>query len=133
MGFELMIPSLVFGMANEAAAARRYEVRVCGHRRRAAATADWGGVEFRTCYGLDALADADLVIGPGVHAFLKAPQAQVISAIQGAAEAGARVAVQSGFGSYGSLRHHFQRTVGRSTGTAEDASRSTGSRLRCSA
>jgi hypothetical protein len=51
MGFELAIPSLVFGMANEAAAARRYEVRVCGHRRRAAATADWGGVEFRTSYG----------------------------------------------------------------------------------
>lgn len=92
MGFELMIPSLVFGMANEAAAERRYDVRVCGHRRRAATTADWGGVEFRTPHGLEALAEADLVIVPGVHAFLEPPEPLVVSAIQQAAQSGARIA-----------------------------------------
>ncbi|WP_082952030.1 GlxA family transcriptional regulator [Mycobacterium kubicae] len=104
MGFELMIPSLVFGMANEAGAeasravtdgapaARRYEVRVCGPKRRVATTADWGGVEFRTPYGLDALTGADLVIVPGVHSFLETPAAPVISALRHAAAAGARMA-----------------------------------------
>lgn len=92
MGFELMVPSMVFGMANEAASARRYDVRVCGHRRRAATTADWGGVEFRTPHGLEAMAEADIVIVPGVHSFLEPPLPHVVSAIRSAAEAGARVA-----------------------------------------
>ncbi|OBJ52844.1 GlxA family transcriptional regulator [Mycobacterium sp. 1423905.2] len=104
MGFELMIPSLVFGMANEAVGdaapartggntgPRPYEVRVCARRRRVTTTPDWGGVEFHTPYGLDGLADADLVIVPGVHAFLKPPDPPVVSALRRAAEAGARVA-----------------------------------------
>lgn len=104
MGFELMIPSLVFGMANEVAAEaspapnaaaperRRYDVRVCGRRRRATTAAEWGGVEFRTPHGLDGLAGADVVIVPGVHAFAEPPHPQVVSVILRAAEEGARVA-----------------------------------------
>lgn len=92
MGFELMIPSLVFGMANEVLATRRYDVRVCGPRRRATTTADWGGVEFRTPHGLEAMAGADLVLVPGVHTFGEPPAPQVITAIRGAAESGARIA-----------------------------------------
>jgi hypothetical protein len=74
MGFELMIPGQVFGMANQAAAEPRaagrdgapqtppgYEVRVCGQRPSISTTADWGLVEIRTSYGLDALVEADLV------------------------------------------------------------------------
>ncbi|MEW5812565.1 MAG: helix-turn-helix domain-containing protein [Actinomycetota bacterium] len=92
MGFELMIPSLVFGMANEAAGEQRYDVRVCGRRCRAATTAAWGGVEFRTSYALDGLAEADLVIVPGVHACLEPPHPAVVTALLDAAAAGARIA-----------------------------------------
>jgi len=104
MGFELMIPGQVFGMANLAAAepgaagrngagaAAPYEVRVCGQRRSISTTAEWGLVEIRTAYGLDVLADADLVIVPGSHRFLEAPDPQVISALRAAADNGARIA-----------------------------------------
>src|SRR6201981_2255248 len=105
MGFELMIPGQVFGMANlaaaEPAAADRdgappaspgYEVRVCGQRPSISTTADWGLVEIRTSYGMDALIDADLVIVPGTHRFLEEPEPQVVSALRAAADNGARVA-----------------------------------------
>jgi transcriptional regulator GlxA family with amidase domain len=102
MGFELMIPGQVFGMANMAAAEARapvgdpgvppYEVRVCGQRPSISTTADWGMAEIRTSYGLDALVDADLVVVPGTHQFMEEPDPQVISALRAAADNGARVA-----------------------------------------
>ena len=102
MGFELMIPGQVFGMANMAAAVTRapvgdpavppYEVRVCGQRPSISTTADWGGVEMHTSYGMDSLIEADLVVVPGTHRFLEDPDPQVISALRAAADNGARVA-----------------------------------------
>jgi transcriptional regulator GlxA family with amidase domain len=102
MGFELMIPGQVFGMANMAAAEAGapvgdpavppYEVRVCGQRPSISTTADWGMTEIRTSYGLDALVDADLVVVPGTHQFMEEPDPQVISALRAAADNGARVA-----------------------------------------
>jgi transcriptional regulator GlxA family with amidase domain len=105
MGFELMIPGQVFGMANQAAAepgvAGRdgappappgYEVRVCGRRPSISTTADWGLVEIRTSYGMDALAEADLVVVPGTHRFLEEPDPQAILALRAASDNGARVA-----------------------------------------
>jgi transcriptional regulator GlxA family with amidase domain len=105
MGFELMIPGQVFGMANLAAAepgaASRggaaaappgYEVRVCGQRKTISTTADWGLVEIRTSYGMDALAEADVVVVPGTHRFLEKPDPQAVSALRAAADNGARVA-----------------------------------------
>ncbi|MCU1697510.1 MAG: AraC family transcriptional regulator [Mycobacterium sp.] len=98
MGFELMIPGQVFGMANMAAAETRagavppYEVRVCGQRPSISTTADWGMAEIRTSYGLDALVNADLVVVPGTHQFMEEPDPQVISALRAAADNGARVA-----------------------------------------
>src|SRR6195256_1789900 len=105
MGFELMIPGQVFGMANQAAAepgvAGRdgappappgYEVRVCGQRPSISTTADWGLVEIRTSYGMDALAEADLVVVPGTHRFLEEPDPQAILALRAASDNGARVA-----------------------------------------
>jgi hypothetical protein len=74
MGFELMIPGQVFGMANLAAAELKtgrdggtqgspeFEVRVCGQRPSIRSPAEWGLVEIRTSHGMDALADADLVV-----------------------------------------------------------------------
>src|SRR6202008_4268017 len=102
MGFELMIPGQVFGMANLAAAElaavnpdaspSEYEVRVCGQRPSINTTADWGLVEIRTSYGMDALAEADLVVVPGTHRFLEEPDPQAISALRAAAANGARIA-----------------------------------------
>jgi transcriptional regulator GlxA family with amidase domain len=105
MGFELMIPGMVFGMANLAAAepeaagrngasevAPGYEVRVCGLRKSISTTADWGLVEIGTSYGLDALVEADLVVVPGNHRFLEAPDRRAVSALRAAADNGARVA-----------------------------------------
>lgn len=105
MGFELMIPGQVFGMANLAAgepgasahgsapaALPEYEVRVCGQRPSISTTADWGLVEIRTSYGMDALIDADLVVVPGTHRFLEEADPQAVSALRAAADHGARVA-----------------------------------------
>src|SRR6201997_3799743 len=105
MGFELMIPGLVFGMANLPAAEPGgagpdgdhpappgYEVRVCGQRPSISTTAAWGLVEIRTSYGMDALAEADLVVVPGTHRFLEEPDPQALSALRAAAANGARVA-----------------------------------------
>jgi transcriptional regulator GlxA family with amidase domain len=105
MGFELMIPGQVFGMANLAAAERGtggtdgaapsppgYEVRVCGQRPSISTSADWGLVEIHTPHGLDTLVDADLVVVPGTHNFLEEPDPQAVSALQDAADNGARVA-----------------------------------------
>src|SRR6516164_3155040 len=105
MGFELMIPGQVFGMANLAAAEPRaegrdgaplpppgYEVRICGERPSISTTADWGRVEIHTPYGMDALAEADLVVVPGSHRFLEDPDPQVVSALRTAADNGARIA-----------------------------------------
>ncbi|MDT5349507.1 MAG: hypothetical protein QOH91_2794 [Mycobacterium sp.] len=105
MGFELMIPGQVFGMANLAAREPGaagldgdaetnppYEVRVCGQRPSISTTADWGLVEIRTSYAMDALVEADLVVVPGTHRFLEEPDPQAVSALRAAADKGARVA-----------------------------------------
>jgi transcriptional regulator GlxA family with amidase domain len=105
MGFELMIPGQVFGMANLAAAEPDavgrngdapglpdYEIRVCGQRPSISTSAEWGSIGIHTAYGLDALTHADLVVVPGSHSFLEAPDPQVVSALQTAAEHGARIA-----------------------------------------
>lgn len=105
MGYELMIPGLVFGMATLvtseragdeppglAAPAPEYEVRICGQSPAISTVADWGMMEIRAPYGLDDLEHADLVIIPGTHRFLEEPDPQVIAAIRAAAGNGARVA-----------------------------------------
>jgi transcriptional regulator GlxA family with amidase domain len=97
MGFELMIPGQVFGMANLVAAeagaeAPPYQIRVCGQKASIKTTADWGMLEIRTAYGLDALVDADLVVVPGSQLFMEDPDPQAVSALRAAADNGARVA-----------------------------------------
>jgi transcriptional regulator GlxA family with amidase domain len=106
MGFELMIPGQVFGMANLAAAEGQaaggngtpasappqYEVRVCGQHRTISTTVDWGLVDIRTSYGMEALVEADLVVVPGTHQFLKPPDPQVMAALRATADNSARVA-----------------------------------------
>ncbi len=92
MGYELMIPGLVFGMAKLAATERadtdppQYEVRVCGQSPSIRTVADWGMVEIRTPHGLDALMEADLVMVPGTHRFLEDPDPEAVSALRAAAD-----------------------------------------------
>jgi transcriptional regulator GlxA family with amidase domain len=105
MGFELMIPGQVFGMANLAAAEPGavgrddtplappgYEVRICAQRRTISTTAEWGAVEIRTSHGTESLAEADLVVVPGTHRFMEEPDPQIVSALRAAADNGARIA-----------------------------------------
>lgn len=96
LGFELMIPGQVFGMANasmtEIGDDERYDVRVCAADRAAGTTSQWGAVEIRTPFGLDELTAVDVVIVPGKQDFLVPPHPDVIAALRAAYDAGARIA-----------------------------------------
>ncbi|MDX1891634.1 GlxA family transcriptional regulator [Mycolicibacterium sp. 050158] len=95
LGFELMIPGQVFGMANVALAETageqgRYEVRCCAADT-ITTTLEWGAVEIRTRFGLDELVAADVVIVPGKQDFLAPPTQDVIDVLHAAYDAGARI------------------------------------------
>ena len=96
LGFELMIPGQVFGMANVALAESgteppRYDVRVCARDRAVATTMDWGAVDIRTPFGLEEAAAADVVIVPGTRNFLEPPDPRVLEVLRAAYDAGARI------------------------------------------
>jgi transcriptional regulator GlxA family with amidase domain len=95
LGFELMIPGQVFGMANlalaETIADRRYDVRICAAGRAVSTTLEWGAVEIRTPFGLEEAVSADAVIVPGKQDVLVPPSQEVIDALRAAYDAGARI------------------------------------------
>ncbi|CAN5311210.1 helix-turn-helix domain-containing protein [soil metagenome] len=96
LGFELMIPGQVFGMANLALAENgaddpRYDVRICTTGRAVTTTLEWGSVEIRTPFGLDGAVGADVVIVPGKQDFLVPPHQEVIDVLRAAYRAGARI------------------------------------------
>ncbi|MFI2378325.1 GlxA family transcriptional regulator [Streptomyces sp. NPDC018964] len=111
IGFELMTPGQVFGMANTAeqfngsnsadrdattewmktSAAPRHEVRLCAQGRSLTTVNGWGESEIRTPYDLDAVVEADLVIVPGTARFHEAPDEEVCEALRAAAR-GNRIA-----------------------------------------
>ena len=94
LGFELMIPGQVFGMANvalaETSADPRYDVRICA-RDGVSTTLEWGAVEIRSRYDVEDAVAADVVIVPGRRDFLAAPDRQVIDVLRAAHDAGARI------------------------------------------
>lgn len=112
IGFELMMPGQVFGMANSADAEEsgfggrveatfatvepprhpRYDVRVCSRNRSITTVSQWGEVAITTPFDLDALAAADIVVVPGSGKFLEEPHADVIRALREAAARGGRIA-----------------------------------------
>ncbi|MGW0791718.1 GlxA family transcriptional regulator [Streptomyces sp. NPDC002911] len=109
IGFELMIPGQVFGMANtagedsgagrggsglrpESAVDPRYDVRICAQDRSVRTVDGWGATEIHTPYGLDGLAGADIVIVPGTSRFLEPPDEVVLEALRAAAADGSRIA-----------------------------------------
>jgi transcriptional regulator GlxA family with amidase domain len=96
LGFELMIPGQVFGMANVALAETdvaepRYDVRVCATDRAVTTTLEWGAVEVRTPFGLEGAVAADVVIVPGRRDFLAPPDHEVIDVLRAAHDEGARI------------------------------------------
>jgi transcriptional regulator GlxA family with amidase domain len=95
LGFELMIPGQVFGMANlalaENAADSRYDVRICATGQAITTTLEWGALEIRTRFGLDDAVGADVVIVPGKQDFLVPPDQDVIDVLRAAHSAGARI------------------------------------------
>lgn len=95
LGFELMIPGQVFGMANvalaEIGAEPRYDVRICAEGRAVSTTMDWGAVDIRTHFGLKEVAAADVVIVPGARNFLSPAAPEVLEALRAAFDGGARI------------------------------------------
>ncbi len=97
LGFELMIPGQVFGMANLAVAETTfgempYDVRMCAPQHAVTTTLEWGGaVEIRTPFGLDEVIAADVVIVPGKQDFLAPPSHDVVEVLRAAYRAGARI------------------------------------------
>ncbi|KAA0079492.1 helix-turn-helix domain-containing protein [Mycolicibacterium sp. P9-64] len=105
LGFELMIPGQVFGMANLAVREKEsstttvgrdhrvdYDVRICAPQRVVRTVAEWGGVEIHAPHGLDAIAGADIVIVPGTRNFLDPVDAGVARHLRAAFDGGARLA-----------------------------------------
>lgn len=96
IGFEVMTPGQVFGMANLVAesdgGARLYDVRICAPGRQAATVSEWGAATLRTTHGVEGLAGADIVVVPGRQDFLAPPRRDVREALRAAAARGSRIA-----------------------------------------
>lgn len=86
--FDLGIPCDVFGRVRSACGAPLYRVSVCGDADRVHA----GAFEIRAPHGLARLADADLVVVPGIDEPGRAVPARVAAALQAAQARGAIVA-----------------------------------------
>lgn len=96
LGFELMMPGQVFGMANVALAEDssdppRYDVRIAAVGRAVSTTRDWGAVDIQTAFGVEEVVNADVVIVPGTRDFLEQPAPEVIDSLRAAFDAGARI------------------------------------------
>jgi transcriptional regulator GlxA family with amidase domain len=97
LGFELMTPGQVFGMANLAAAEAGvavppYQVRVCAPHRSITTIAEWGKVEIRTEFDAAGILAADVVIVPGTDRFPYDVDPDVLALLRSAHERGIRVA-----------------------------------------
>ncbi|MFF2196590.1 GlxA family transcriptional regulator [Streptomyces sp. NPDC058157] len=90
--FELATPGQVFGMANEAAGAARYEIRVCAPGRGVTTSPEHGAFRIDAPYGLDGLVGAHTVVIPAHSGFLAPPPPAVTDALARAAARGARLA-----------------------------------------
>ncbi|GCD94577.1 GlxA family transcriptional regulator [Embleya hyalina] len=90
-GHQLTTPGLVFGAAERDHRGVAYEVRICsgpGPRT----IAGPAGPRIGAPYGLDALADADVVLIPGHDGYRDAPPAGVVPALRAVARRGGRIA-----------------------------------------
>ncbi|MFG1608069.1 GlxA family transcriptional regulator [Actinoplanes sp. NPDC049265] len=90
VGFDLAIPCQVFGSTRRADGRPPYEVRVCGVRDTVRASASGTGYyRIQAPYELEAAADADTIVVPGVAVPRRAPE-PVLALLRAAAARGAR-------------------------------------------
>ena len=93
VGFELGIPTLVFGTAVHLLGAPRYRVRVCTPAGSGGwSSAEAGRFSVRADAGLEEVVGADTVILPARRDFAGDPPAGVVEAVLAAAGRGARIA-----------------------------------------
>lgn len=92
LGFEVMLPGMVFGAANTVSGEEHYDIRIVTIGGTAAAASEHGAVRLVTDWDLDSLADADTVVVPGQAEFRCEPSAVVRHALLDAAARGARLA-----------------------------------------
>ncbi|MFD1939718.1 MULTISPECIES: GlxA family transcriptional regulator [Nonomuraea] len=86
--FDLSTPVEVFGRTRLPDGRSGYRVRVCA----GSPSVDAGLFTIQARWGLDALADADTIIVPGVADVSRRPPPEVLDALRSAAEAGTRIA-----------------------------------------
>ncbi|MGK8523838.1 GlxA family transcriptional regulator [Nocardia asteroides] len=92
LGFEVLLPGWVFGAANSMSGQQHYDIRVVTMGGTADIAPVHGAVRLQTEWGLDSVADADIVIVPGQAGFLGEPDDRVRDALLAAAARGARLA-----------------------------------------
>ncbi|MBF6139918.1 helix-turn-helix domain-containing protein [Nocardia farcinica] len=92
VGFEVMLPGVVFGAANTVCAGDRYEIRIVTPEEGATTGAVHGRVRLQSDWGIDTLATADIVVVPGRDDYRTEPSAAVCQALRAALARGARVA-----------------------------------------
>lgn len=88
VAFDLSIPVEIFGRVRLADGASGYRVQVCGTEPLVPA----GPLRIATDHGLEALADADIVVVPGRETLETATPATVVAALRAAYAAGATIA-----------------------------------------
>ncbi|MBF6096975.1 GlxA family transcriptional regulator [Nocardia cyriacigeorgica] len=92
IGFEVMLPGMVFGAANTMLGEQYYDIRVVTPGGSAGVAAVHGAVRLQSEWDLDCLAEADTVMVPGRTEFLDEPAEPVRRALLDAAARGARLA-----------------------------------------
>ncbi|WP_020673660.1 GlxA family transcriptional regulator [Amycolatopsis nigrescens] len=91
MGFDLMVPSQVFGSAAGIDGWPLYETRIFGPAKWVTTEAQFGSCRLEVPWGMEALSGADIVVVPGHSpASIPAPAA-VLDGLVGAAEAGSQI------------------------------------------
>ncbi|MFS0897615.1 GlxA family transcriptional regulator [Mycolicibacterium litorale] len=88
IAFDLATAVEVFGRARSADGATVYDVRVCA----TAGQVDAGPLRIATDHGIDALADADTIVVPGLNDLASTAPAMVLDALRTAYRAGTRIA-----------------------------------------
>ncbi|MFE6861537.1 GlxA family transcriptional regulator [Nocardia sp. NPDC057668] len=92
LGFEVMLADVVFGAANATVDREHYDIRIASKSGTADIASGRGAVGLHTRWGIESLAESDLIVVPGAAGFLHEPDEVIVDALRTAAERGARLA-----------------------------------------